>query len=183
MPANGTPQSGKSGRITVRIEPWGEGDLPLVEKTVGDPEMMEHLGGPESSEKIAERQTRYERLADSGTGRMFKIVDTATGEAVGSVGYWERTWHGEQVYEAGWMVLPQYQGRGIASAATAQAIARARADGKHRFLHAFPGVDNPPSNAVCQRLGFTLVEQCEFEYPKGSFMQCNDWRLDLFASS
>jgi hypothetical protein len=25
-----------------------------------------------------------------------------------------------------------------------------------------------------------LIEECEFEYPKGSFMQCNDWRLELY---
>ena len=66
----------------VRIVPWGAGDLALLEQLVGDPAMMEHLGGAESAEKIAERQGRYE-LADSG---MFKIVDEATGEGVGSVG-------------------------------------------------------------------------------------------------
>jgi RimJ/RimL family protein N-acetyltransferase len=183
MPASSTPQRDMSDRSAVRIEPWGEGDLPLLEKLMGDPEMTEHLGGPESHEQITARQTRYERLADSGTDRMFKIINEATGEAVGSVGYWERTWHGEPVYEIGWSVLPAFQGRGIAGMATALAIARARADGKHRFLHAFPAVDNPPSNTVCRKLGFTLVEECQFEYPPGSFMQCNDWRLDLFASS
>jgi RimJ/RimL family protein N-acetyltransferase len=163
----------------VRIEPWGEGDHQLLEKLMGDPEMTAHLGGPESPEKIAERQGRYER-SDSG---MFKIVDEATGEAVGSVGYWERTWRGEQVLEIGWSVVPAFQGRGIAGLATAQAIAMARSERKHRFLHAFPSVDNPPSNAICRKLGFTLMEECEVEYPPGSFMQCNDWCLDLFASS
>jgi RimJ/RimL family protein N-acetyltransferase len=113
---------------------------------------------------------------------MFKIVDVATGEAVGSVGYWEKDWRGEQVYEIGWSVLPAFQGRGIAGTATAQAIAEARAERKHRYLHAFPSVENAPSNAICRKLGFALVEECEFEYPAGSFMQCNDWRLDLFAS-
>ena len=53
----------------------------------------------------------------------------------------------------------------------------------NRFVHAFPSVDNPPSNALCRKLGFTLIEECEFEYPKGSFMQCNDWRLDLSVGS
>jgi RimJ/RimL family protein N-acetyltransferase len=114
---------------------------------------------------------------------MFKIVDEASGEAVGSVGYWERTWRGEHVYETGWSVLPTFQGRGIARPATAQAIDLARSERKHRFLHAFPSVDNPPSNAICRRLGFTLVEETEFEYPPGNLMQCNDWRLDLFAKS
>lgn len=165
----------------MRLEPWGEGDLPLLEKLMGDPAMTEHLGGPESPQKIAERQARYERA--SSKSRMFKIVDEASGEAVGSVGYWERTWRGEQVYETGWSVLPAFQGRGIARTATAQAIDLARSERKHRFLHAFPSVDNPPSNAICRKLGFTLVEETEFEYPPGNLMQCNDWRLDLFAKS
>jgi hypothetical protein len=40
-------------------------------------------------------------------------------------------------------------------------------------------VDNAASNAICRKLGFTLVEACEFEYPPGHFMRCNDWRLEL----
>lgn len=72
-----------------------------------------------------------------------------------------------------------FQGQGIAGRATAQAIARARADGKHRLLHAFTSVENPPLNALCRKLGFTLLGECEFEYPKGHFMRRNDWRLDL----
>ena len=165
--------------MAVRIEPWGEGDLPLLEKLLGDAAMTEHLGGPESPHQLAERQKRYERLAESGMGRCFKIVDE--GEAVGSVLYWERTWHDENVYEIGWSVLPPFQGRGIGAVGTGLAIAVAASDGKHRFLHAFPSVDNAPSNAICRKLGFTLLEEVEFEYPKGNFMQCNDWRLDLFS--
>jgi RimJ/RimL family protein N-acetyltransferase len=163
----------------VRIEPWGKGDLWLLEQSLSDPKMTEHIGGPESPEKIAERQARYERPGS----RQYKIVDDASGQEVGWVGYWERTWHGEQVYEIGWSVLPAFQGRGIAGAATAEAIALARSERKHRFLHAFPSVDNAASNGICRKVGFTLVEECEFEYPPGSFMQSNDWRLDLFATS
>lgn len=89
--------------------------------------------------------------------------------------------HDEQVYEVGWMVVPELQGRGIALAATARAIELARRDGKHRHLHAFPNVENAPSNAICRKLGFELLATCEFEFPKGHFMTCNDWRLDLGA--
>lgn len=163
----------------IRLEPWGEGDLPLLRQTLGDPEMTKYLGGPESEAKLMERQQRFERLADSGAGRMFRIVDEVTGAAVGSVGYWQRDWHGEEVYEIGWMVLPAFQGRGIAAAATEQAIAQARAEGGHRRIHAFPGVENGPSNAICRKLGFELAEEIEFEYPPGTMMRCNDWRLDL----
>jgi RimJ/RimL family protein N-acetyltransferase len=160
----------------VRLERWGKDDLPLLEQLLGDPKMMEHLGGPESAEKIAERQNRYEQ---DGSG-MFKIVDESSGEAVGSVGYWERRWRDQDVYETGWSVLPAFQGRGIAGEATSLVIDLARSEGKHRYLHAFPSVDNAPSNAICRKLGFKLLEDVEFEYPKGSFMRCNDWRLDLF---
>jgi RimJ/RimL family protein N-acetyltransferase len=163
----------------VRIEPWGVGDLALLQKSLGDPAMMQHLGGPESPAKIAERQARYEQ-PDS---KQFKIVDEATGEGAGWVGYWEREWRGDQVYEIGWSVIPAFQGMGIAGSATLQAIALARAEQDRRFVHAYPSVDNAPSNAVCRKLGFVLLGPHEFEYPKGNFMQCNDWRLDLVASS
>src|SRR5262249_27510166 len=136
QPGSGEQLNGMAGRSSVRIEPWGADDLPLLAKTVGDPEVMAHLGGAENGEQVARRHLRYLQTASSA-GRMFKIIESATGEAVGSVGYWERTWHDEQVYEAGWMVIPAFQGRGIASAATAQAIATARVDGQHRYLHAF----------------------------------------------
>jgi RimJ/RimL family protein N-acetyltransferase len=163
----------------LRLEVWGKGDQPLLERLLGDAQMTEHLGGPESKEKIVERQARYERAADSDTTRVFKVVDVATGEAVGSVLYWEREWRDQQVFEIGWAVLPEFQGRGIAARATALAIDDARSAGKHRYIHAFPSVDNAPSNAICRKLGFTLLEALEFEYPKGHFMLCNDWRFDL----
>ena len=166
-------------RPAVTLEPWGSGDLPLLERLMGDADMTEHLGGPESAEKLRERQDRYEHLKDGD--RMFKIVDAASSAGVGSVGFWTKEWRDNQVYEVGWMVVPEFQGRGVAAAATARAIDVARADDKHRFMHAFPNVENEPSNAICRKLGFELLEACEFEFPKGHFMMCNDWRLDLCA--
>lgn len=174
---------GKFEQCATRLEPWAEGDLLLLKKILGDPMMTRYLGGPEGDEKLLKRQARYERLAESGKGQMLKIVLDATGEAVGKVGYWESAHDGEEIYEMGWQVLPAFQGRGIASAAVAQAIALARSDGKHRFVHAFPSVDNLPSNAVCLKSGFTLVEECDFEYPKGYFMRSNNWRFDLSGDS
>jgi RimJ/RimL family protein N-acetyltransferase len=162
----------------IRIEPWGAADLPLLERCLGDAAMMQHLGGPECAEKIAERQARYEEPGS----RQFKIVDEATGEGVGWVGWWEREWDGEQVFEIGWSVLPGAQGRGVAGSATREAIARASAERRHRFLHAYPSVDNAPSNAVCRKLGFTLLGARDLEYPKGNTMRCNDWRLDFYAN-
>ena len=162
----------------MRIEPWGEGNLELLQKCLGDPAMMEHLGGPESAEMIAERQARYAQ-PDS---KQFRIVDDAGGEGVGWVGYWERDGCDDQVYEIGWSVIPAFQGRGIAAAATREVIAIARSERTRRFVHAYPAVANAPSNALCRKLGFTLLGPYDFEYPKGSgsVMRCNDWQLELF---
>ena len=170
---------GLSYRAAIRLEPWGTGDLPLLEKCLGDPAMMEHLGGPESAEKLAERQALYEQ-PDS---KQFKIVDEESGKSVGWVGYWEREWRDEDVFEIGWSVVPEFQGRGIAGAATRGALDAARAERDRRFVHAYPGVENGPSNSLCRKVGFELLGAHEFEYPAGSgtMMRCNDWRFDLFG--
>src|SRR2546421_1670699 len=102
----------------IRLEPWAADDLPLVERLMGDPTVTEHLGGPESPEKLAERQARYARR---GSG-MFKVVDEETGDAIGSVGLWERDWRGQPGYEIGWSVPPEVHGRGSARPATRPAV-------------------------------------------------------------
>ena len=52
-------------------------------------------------------------------------------------------------------------------------------------MHAYPAVDNAPSNGLCRKLGFELLGPSDFEWPPGSgtLMRCNDWRFDLFADA
>jgi len=114
------------------------------------------------------------------TDHMFKIVESDTAESVGSIGYWQKTWHEQLVHEMGWQVLPAFQGLRIATKAGEAILGRARSDRRYQFLHAFPSVSNPASNAICRKLGFTLIEACQVEYPAGSFMLINDWRIDLY---
>ncbi|MEV4536199.1 GNAT family N-acetyltransferase [Asanoa sp. NPDC049518] len=161
---------------TVRLVPWSADDLPLLRR-INTPEMRAHVGGTESEEQVLARHLRYLALEN---GCMFR-VELPGGEPAGSVAFWSRVWHDEPVYESGWGVLPEFQGRGIASAAVRAVLAAARADGRHRWLHAFPSVANAASNAVCRKTGFTLVGETEFEYPPGRFMRSNDWRYDLSA--
>ncbi|TXK76121.1 GNAT family N-acetyltransferase [Paenibacillus sp. N3.4] len=162
----------------VKIEPWSNDDLDLL-RLINAPEMMEHLGGPETEEQILSRHKRYLEIGGRGTGHMFSISFLPRFEKVGSVGYWDSMWKNDNIYEIGWSVLPQYQGRGLATAGVAEAIVNASIEQKHRFIHAFPSINNPASNAVCRKLNFSLMGQCEFEYPPGNIMQCNNWRLDL----
>lgn len=168
-------------QIDVDIRPWSDDDLSLLERLMGDSAMTEHLGGPETLEKIRERHVRYCQSSDSGKDSMFVIVVGAKRVAAGSIGYWEKAWRGQQVWETGWSVLPEFQGQGVATQAAAALLERARAAGRQQFIHAFPSISNGPSNAICRKLGFRLQEEVDFEYPPGNLMRCNDWRLDLFA--
>lgn len=162
----------------VELVAWAEGDFWLLERK-NSAEMTEHLGGPESAEQLVARHQRYVGMQ---VGGMFRVVLADSGESVGSIGYWEREWRGGTVWETGWGVLPEFQGRGLAAAAARAVTGVARTAGTHRYLHAFPGDDHPASNAVCRKAGFELLGPVDFEYPKGSWMTSNDWRIDLTAA-
>ena len=160
----------------IDLHVWSEDDLPLLVE-LNAPDMTKHLGGPESDERLRQRHERYLRLTASDAARMFTIW--VEGERAGSIGFWEKTWREEPIYETGWAILTRFQGRGIATVAARAIVERARAERRRRSLHAFPGVENVASNAICRKAGFTLVVECDFEYPPGRLMRCNDWRVDL----
>ena len=162
----------------IRIEPWTDGDLDLLRRA-NAPEMTEHLGGPEPEEKLLDRHRRYLALGDPRAGRMFRVALLPDGEPAGIVGYWQRVWQDAEVYETGWQVLPEFQGRGIATSAVAAVVAEAREQWTCRHVHAYPSVANAASNAIPRKLGFALAGEYEFEYPPGHIMRCNDWRLAI----
>jgi len=157
------------------LEAWDERGLAL-ERRANVPEMQTYLGGVESEESM---QARHRRILDTIDGAMFLIMVEGETDPVGSVGYWEKEWLGHPVWELGWKVLPGFQGRGLAVGATVAALGLAAAQGRHRWAHAYPKVDNAPSNAVCRKAGFELRDEVDFEYPLGHPIRCNDWRYDL----
>jgi RimJ/RimL family protein N-acetyltransferase len=191
--------------VDVRLQAWRDSVFDVafdVLRRANTPEMMIHLGGPESEEKLADRQRRYLALGEPGAGQMSVI--TVDGAPAGVVGYWEDEWQGEGGYEAGWSVLPEFQGRGVAGAALALVIADARQalrdltpqhltpqhptphhltrqhlPPRHRTLRAFPSIHNAASNAVCRKAAMILAGECDFEYPKGNPIRCNHWYLEL----
>jgi RimJ/RimL family protein N-acetyltransferase len=63
----------------VRLEPWSEADLDLLRGLVGDPAMMEHLGGPETEAKVAERHGRYVERARAEGSRRFVYAFPSVG--------------------------------------------------------------------------------------------------------
>ena len=164
----------------IALLPWDESGVALL-AAMNTPEQKAHLGGPETEAKLAERHSRY--LTYHMPGEVEMLLVSCDGRIVGSTGYWEREWGGRTVYEAGWEIRPDHLGRGIGRRATALLLDRLRHSARHPELHAFPAPGNLASNAICRSLGFTLLGPCEFEYPKGQPMVCNDWRLLLSPAS
>lgn len=165
---------------TVTLRRWGEGDLAILERS-NTPEMTRFLGGPESEEALANRQARFLRLWREGEARMFAVESAGEAEAVGSIGYWKKSWQGDDVYETGWSIATPYQGRGLATLALRACVADAAQQGDRRWLLAFPRTDNAASNALCRAAGFTLRGEEDFEYPKGTAIRSNVWAYDLAA--
>jgi RimJ/RimL family protein N-acetyltransferase len=163
----------------VGLRSWTDDDLPLLRELLADPAMMTYLGGPETEEKLLARHARYLAIDGTGTGRVFVITVGPERTAAGWVGYWETSWHEEPARETGWSVLPEFQGRGLATLGAALAMDVLAQEGKYQFVYAFPAVDNGPSNAVCAKLGFEMVGSESLEYPPGTRMECAIWRCEL----
>lgn len=173
-----------SAGTQVSIRPYAEGDMWLLGKTLGDPGQMVHLNGPESPERIQKRHKLFISMsAEPRAGCQYTILVGPGKTPAGNVGYWESEWKGQKAWELGWFVLPEHQGRGVATSATRQVVDRLTKLNGPRAAIAFPSVDNHASNALCKRLRFRLKEDISSEYPPGSGRQLhvNVWWLDLPA--
>lgn len=154
-------------------------DLSLYESLHCDPKMMMHLGGPLSKEQMPQKLQNNLALIEAGTAWVFKIIpDDDSASAAGSVCIWENSWRGESISEIGWMILPSFQNRGLATKAVRAILDKARAEKRWDVIHAFPSTTNPPSNAICLKMGFSKIEECDLEW-SGHILHCNHWRLNL----
>ena len=157
----------------MELRAYTDADLALTEALETDPEVMRELGGPIDRERIPALHRR--RLPDPW---WLTIALEPDGPPVGTIGIWETEHGGERLHETGWMVLPAYQGRGVASGALALLLERARAEPAFESVHAFPPVTNAPSNALCRKFGFALLGASDFVYA-GRTLHCNHWALDV----
>ncbi|MFF2634289.1 GNAT family N-acetyltransferase [Microbacterium sp. NPDC058021] len=161
--------------MPVTLEPWGPGDLDVLVR-MNTPEMTAFLGGPESTAAVLDRHERYLRPPELSPSRMYRIdID---GEPAGAIGYWEGDLEGDPVFETGWSVVPELQGRGVARAALRGLIDLVRDDGRRDRLIALPGADNVASIALCRGAGFREHGRLT-EVFRGSELTFHIWVLDL----
>jgi RimJ/RimL family protein N-acetyltransferase len=165
----------------VRLLDYTGADLALSVALETDPEVMSELGGPRELGGI--EKAHRSRVATAGkAGLWLKVLPGADDTAAGAIGVWRSQWEDAEVWEAGWMLLPAFQGRGLAKRALAMLIERLRADPAYDLVHAFPGVTNVPSNALCRGAGFDLRGESEVEFA-GRPLRVNHWVLDLAAEA
>jgi RimJ/RimL family protein N-acetyltransferase len=106
------------------------------------------------------------------------VPDADRAVAAGSVCIWDHEWNGETISEMGWMVLPEHQGRGLATEAVRTMLRKAQEENRWQVIHAFPAVTNAPSNAICRKTGFEKLEEVDID-GWGGTLRCNHWRIDL----
>jgi RimJ/RimL family protein N-acetyltransferase len=158
----------------MELKPTAVEDEWLTVALETDPRAMAELGGPWPAENA--RATHARRMAGvlNGAHWSFTIVPDPQVGPVGFIGVWASEWAGEAVSETGWMVLPDHQGKGYASAALGAILERARADDRWGDIHAFPGVTNGASNALCRKFGFEQLEGGDADYA-GRHFPVNHW--------
>lgn len=162
----------------MELLPYSDDDLALTEALESDPEVMRELGGPvPRADLLAIHRKRVSGSGDGGDWWL-KIVPEPGGPPAGTIGIWPTRWKGSEIHETGWMVLPEFQGHGIASAALELLLSRARSEPHFERVHAFPAVTNAPSNALCRKFGFVLTGECDVTF-RDRPLRVNHWELDL----
>jgi RimJ/RimL family protein N-acetyltransferase len=106
-------------------------------------------------------------------------ADEAAPDVVaGNVALWSHDeGGGEPVTEIGWMVLPEFQERGLAKRAVRMLLELARDDGRWGLVHAFPATANSPSNGICRSLGFRLAGERDVTFA-GRVLRSNHWVIN-----
>ncbi len=167
----------------MKLQSISTNDLLLYESFYCNPDMMKHLGNPWHKERMPQKLQRDVETVESGRAWIFKIIpDEDSGAAAGTVCIWEHTWNDESINEIGWMVLPQFQRRGLATQAVLAILDKARTEQRWNVIHAFPATANVASNAICRKTGFSKMEECDLEW-SGSILHCTHWRTDLLPST
>ena len=154
------------------------GDVDAYVRMRCDPVMTAELGGPLPREGIEAKVARDVREAAADTAWIKMIIpdEAAPAAVAGSVALWSHE-DGKHISEIGWMVLPEFQGRGIGTKAVRALLLLARDDGRWGLVHAFPAVTNGPSNGICRSVGFRFAGEQDLMYA-GQVMRTSHWIIN-----
>ncbi|SEG71371.1 Protein N-acetyltransferase, RimJ/RimL family [Thermomonospora echinospora] len=167
----------------MRLRDVEPGDVDAYVRMRCDPIMMAELGGPLPRAGIEEKVRRDVAAAVADTAWVKMIVPDAgsPGEVAGTVTLWSHEADPAvgtgPISEIGWMVLPEFQGRGLGGRAVRALLTLARDDGRWGPVHAFPGAANAPSNGICRSVGFSFVGELDITFAGRTLRACH-WVID-----
>lgn len=146
----------RTGALLLR--PYRLRDLDGLASVVGDPRVMERVGGPLRSDEIAGLLDRYMRPDDPRILVALAVERAEDGAYVG---------HGrivpceqEDGPEIGYLVHPDHQGRGIATEIARTLLDIARDTLRARRVYATVDLDHAASIRVLQKVGFVPLRTC-----------------------
>ena len=125
-------------------------DAEALHAILGDEACCHYMAGP-ATKSIEETQRLLAKWTAGTEETSWAIVESEDGPALGRVTLIPR---GAHVWEAGIMVSPEAQGRGLASAALSQAADVAFDKLGARRIYADIDPDNAPCIAAFKKLGF-----------------------------
>ncbi|MFF0225479.1 GNAT family N-acetyltransferase [Streptomyces sp. NPDC004629] len=143
-----------------------------------DPLMMTDLGGPLPRERMPDKVRRDVRDAAAGIAWIKMIVPDpdAPGVVAGSVTIWSHDTDDGPMSEIGWMVLPEFQGRGLGRLAARTLLEQARDEDRWGDVHAFWATSNVASNGICRSLGFRFVAEQDVTFAD-RVLRSNHWLI------
>lgn len=143
-----------------------------------DPVMMADLGGPLPREGMADKVRRdaEEAAADQSWIKMIVPEPDRPEVVAGALTIWSHDPGDGPLSEIGWMVLPEFQGRGLGKRAVRALLEQAWKEHRWGDIHAFPATGNGPSNGICRSLGFRLLGELDMQFA-GRTLRSNHWTI------
>lgn len=134
-----------------------EGDCCTLERIFCDPSIMRYLGAPWTSKQVAEVCAEWN--ADWGVEQRWSgvLVKKDSRAVIGTAGLTKDTIAGEPGFELSWFVLPEYQNQGFATEIAAELLHLAFDKSGAERVVAETHPENPASNRLLEKLGFTRL--------------------------
>jgi RimJ/RimL family protein N-acetyltransferase len=136
----------------VTLRPWRESDIPAIVEACQDPEIERWTAVPSPYTEDHARDFVAHGVPGREDDMQFAIVDPASDELLGSIGYFSPQ---EGVGEVGYWIAAAARGRGVAVSAVRLVVSWALEARELRRIqiHTLPG--NEASERVAEKAGFT----------------------------
>ncbi len=146
-------KGGGRGVDSVTLRPFRNADAEALHPIFADPEAMRFWSTPPHASLEDTRAFVRATIAATSEGRGDDQVIVFEGRVIGKAGLWDNR-------EIGFILAPEYWGRGLAREAVGLVIARARARGVTSIR-----ADVDPRNSAClgllRRMGFVQVGEAK----------------------